>query len=56
MPKSRNGEPYQIRVRRAETALLKGKLITKERSGWHVTERGRQELARLQKAPVSDRA
>jgi hypothetical protein len=43
----RNGDPYQMKVKRAEEALEEGRLITKARDGWELTERGRREVARL---------
>jgi AAA domain len=49
----RNGDPYQMRVRRAEDSLEKGKLIAKVRNGWELTERGKKELKRTQKDDVS---
>jgi hypothetical protein len=52
----RNGDPYQMRVRRAEVALEKGKFITRARDAWEITERGKRELARLKKGAVSDAA
>jgi hypothetical protein len=46
-----NGDPYQMRVRRAETGLLKAKLIAKTRTGWEITDRGKKELEQM--GPVS---
>jgi hypothetical protein len=43
----RNGEPYQMRVQRAETGLQKAKLIRKSRNGWEVTDSGGKELTRF---------
>jgi AAA domain len=45
----RNGDPYQMRVRRAETTLEDAKLLTKARDGWELTARGKKELKRLKK-------
>jgi hypothetical protein len=52
----RNGDPYQMRVKRSEATLEVGKLIAKARDGWEVTERGKKELQRLAKVPVSNAA
>jgi hypothetical protein len=52
----RNGDPYQMRVKRAEASLEKGKLIARARDGWELTERGKRELKRLQSPAVSDEA
>jgi AAA domain len=52
----RNGDPYQMRVKRAEASLEKGKLIARARDGWELTERGKRELKRLQSRAVSDEA
>jgi hypothetical protein len=52
----RNGDPYQMRVKRSEATLEAGKLIAKARDGWEVTERGKKELKRLAKVPVSNAA
>jgi hypothetical protein len=41
------GDPYHMRVVRAEKALEKAKLITKNRDGWELTKGGRQEVARI---------
>jgi hypothetical protein len=49
-----NGEPYRMRVRRAEAGLLKAKLISKGRSGWVITQTGTEELAKM--TPASDPA
>jgi hypothetical protein len=51
-----NKDPYQVRVRRAEKVLENGRLIAKARDGWEVTDRGKKEVARLQKPPVSEAA
>jgi AAA domain/Primase C terminal 2 (PriCT-2) len=48
----RNGEPYQMRVKRAERSLEKGKLIAKDRDGWELTDRGKKEIKRLKKEPI----
>jgi hypothetical protein len=45
----RTGDPYQVRVRRAERSLEKGRLIAKVRDGWELTDRGEKELKRIQK-------
>jgi hypothetical protein len=41
------GDPYHMRVVRAEKALEKARLITKDRDGWEVTDRGQKEIKRL---------
>jgi hypothetical protein len=46
----RNGDPYQMRVKRAETSLETAKLVTKIRDGWELTDRGKRELKRLKAA------
>jgi hypothetical protein len=43
----KSGDPYHMRVVRAERALEKAKLITKNRDGWELTKHGRQEVARI---------
>jgi hypothetical protein len=43
----KSGDPYHMRVVRAERALEKAKLITKNRDGWELTKQGRQEVARI---------
>jgi hypothetical protein len=44
---SANGEPYHMKVVRAEKALEKARLITKSRDGWDLTDRGRKEVDRI---------
>src|SRR5262249_47998609 len=44
---TRAGDPYHMRVVRAEKALEKAKLITKNRDGWELTKAGRHEVARI---------
>ena len=48
-----NGQPYQMRVGRAEQSLVKDGAIRRGRHGWKLTEHGRKELERLEKANVS---
>ena len=43
----KSGDPYHMRVVRAERALEKAKLITKNRDGWELTKHGRQEVAHI---------
>jgi hypothetical protein len=45
-----NGDPYQMRVKRAEKALEKGGLIKKGRDEWELTDRGVRERKRLQQS------
>jgi hypothetical protein len=47
----RNGDPYQMRVKRAEASFERAKLLTKARDGWEITDRGKRELKRLKKGP-----
>jgi hypothetical protein len=46
----KSGEPYHMRVVRAERTLEKGRLITKARDGWELTKNGRQEADRIKPA------
>jgi hypothetical protein len=53
-----SGEPYAVKVGRAEKALLAAKLIKKTRTGHELTDAGRAELKKLDvtnSAPVSAR-
>jgi hypothetical protein len=43
----KSGDPYHMRVVRAEKALEKAKLITKNRDGWELTKHGQQEITKL---------
>jgi hypothetical protein len=43
----KSGDPYHMRVVRAEKALEKAKLITKNRDGWQLTKHGQQEITKL---------
>jgi len=43
----RSGDPYHMRVVRAEKVLEKAKLITKNRDGWELTKHGQQEITKL---------
>ena len=43
----RNGQPYQMRVLRAERGLMDAKLIAKTRTGLELTEKGKKELKKL---------
>jgi hypothetical protein len=52
----RSGDPYQMRVKRAEDSLEKGKYVAQARDGWELTDRGKREVKRLKKEPVSDAA
>jgi AAA domain len=45
----RNGDPYQMRVKRAETTLETAKLLKNARDGWELTDSGKRELKRLKK-------
>jgi hypothetical protein len=49
---TRAGDPYHMRVVRAERVLEKGRLITKARDGWELTERGKKEIARINPTAV----
>jgi hypothetical protein len=49
----KNGDPYQMRVSRAEKALKQGKLIAETRDGWELTDRGNRELKRVRENAVS---
>jgi len=44
---TRAGDPYHMRVVRAEKALERARLITKSRDGWEITKAGRQEVTRI---------
>ena len=46
----RSGDPYHMRVARAEKALAVGRLITKARDGWELTKAGEKEAARIKSA------
>ena len=46
----KSGDPYHMRVVRAEKALERGRLITKARDGWELTKTGRQEVERIKPA------
>jgi AAA domain len=48
-----SGEPYHMRVVRAEKALEKGRLITKARDGWELTKTGEKEIGRIKPTPVT---
>jgi len=43
----KSGDAYHMRVVRAEGTLEKAKLITKDRDGWEVTERGKKTIKKL---------
>src|SRR6516162_5968655 len=43
----RSGDPYHMRVARAEKALAVGRLITKARDGWELTKAGEKEIDRI---------
>jgi hypothetical protein len=42
-----SGDPYHMRVVRAEKTLEKGRLIAKVRDGWEMSPKGRQEVDRI---------
>jgi hypothetical protein len=44
----KDGEPYHMRVLRAERALEKAGLISRDRDGWQLKERGKKEVTRLE--------
>jgi hypothetical protein len=44
---TRAGDPYHMRVVRAEKALERAKLISKNRDGWELSKTGRQEVTRI---------
>jgi len=46
----RSGDPYHMRVARAEKALAVGRLITKARDGWELTKAGEKEVDRIKSA------
>src|SRR5262249_46253834 len=46
----RSGDPYHMRVVRAEKTLEKGRLITNVRGDWELTKSGRQEVERIKTA------
>jgi hypothetical protein len=52
----KSGEPYHMRVVRAEKALEKARLITKARDGWELTDRGKKEAERLNPKQEADNA
>jgi hypothetical protein len=43
----RSGDPYHMRVVRAEKELEKAKLVTKNRDVWELTDKGKKEAARV---------
>jgi hypothetical protein len=49
-----NVTPYQMKVVRALTALRKGGYVFRNRAGWSLTEKGQNELNRVQNLDVSD--
>jgi hypothetical protein len=52
-----NGQPYQMRVGRAEQSLVQdGAIRRRGRNGWKLTDQGRKDLDRLKKADVSKTA
>jgi hypothetical protein len=46
----KSGDPYHMRVVRAERALEKSRLVTKARNGWELTKSGQQEVERIKPA------
>jgi hypothetical protein len=43
----KSGDPYHVRVGRAEKALKEAGLIKKNRDAWEVTDRGKKEIAQM---------
>jgi hypothetical protein len=43
----KSGDPYHMRVVRAEKALKEAGLIKKNRDAWELTERGKKEIAQI---------
>jgi hypothetical protein len=46
----KSGEPYQMRVSRAEVALKRAALIKQHRGQWELTDKGKREIKRILKA------
>jgi hypothetical protein len=51
----KSGDPYHMRVVRAEKALERAKLIRRDRDGWEITDRGKKEVERLKSASQGER-
>jgi AAA domain len=51
----KSGDPYHMRVVRAEKALERGKLIKRDRDRWEITDRGKKEVERLKSASQGER-
>ena len=48
----KSGEPYQMRVARAESALTRSGLIKLHRGRWELTDKGIKEIKRIKKTPA----
>jgi AAA domain/Primase C terminal 2 (PriCT-2) len=51
----KSGDPYHMRVVRAEKALERAKLIKGDRDGWEITDRGKKEAERLKSSTQTGR-
>jgi hypothetical protein len=52
----KDGQPYQMRVSRAEQSLVQDGAMRRRRDGWKLSQNGRKDLERLKKALVSEAA
>jgi hypothetical protein len=50
----KSGDPYHMRVVRAEKTLEKDNLIKKNRDGWELSDRGKKEAKRLKPQPPQE--